>query len=284
MHPKRLREAMAPTRLLGALLIPFIVVPFQVTFQSMKMAIGYSAGFPWDARLIQADEALHGGPAWHLVSKIYDYPSVLEAGFYIYQSGWVLVGFLVLVWIAWHPDRRFREQVLLSNFLVWIIAGTVAAYLFASAGPCYVDAPQYQEVTQRLDAAGLVLVQWQRNHWYAQVNQIWHPFGGVSAFPSLHIAIASLIAFAIGSRSRLGGWLFGAFAVWIEIWSVILNWHYAIDGYGGALLAAICWIWAGRLTTAPVVYRASHEEQAHVPVSTEGPSQVCVVSTPPQLS
>jgi hypothetical protein len=246
--PVRFRQTLTPAQVLGSVIVACLLVPFQLTFQSLKFAIGYSVGFPWDDRLALFDKWLHGGPAWEPVAWAYDWPRLLHVGFYVYQSGWLIVAFLVLVWATWHPDRRFRDRVLLGNLLVWIFAGTVAAYAFASAGPCYVEDADYRAVTAKLEAAGVAVVEWQRSHWIVQVTQRWHPFAGVSAFPSLHIAIATLVALLAWERSRRAGLIFAVFAVWIEIWSVILNWHYAIDGYAGAVIAWCCWRGAGRLT------------------------------------
>ena len=45
----------------------------------------------------------------------------------------------------------------------------------------------------------------------------------------------------------VAGWLVAAYALVIQIGSVHLGWHYAIDGYVGAALALSIWLVAGAL-------------------------------------
>jgi membrane-associated phospholipid phosphatase len=61
--------------------------------------------------------------------------------------------------------------------------------------------------------------------------------GGISAFPSMHVAIAAWLAIVLNDRGwpKLGmAYFFGVFAC-----SVILGWHYAIDGIAGAAIAIV---------------------------------------------
>jgi len=58
--------------------------------------------------------------------------------------------------------------------------------------------------------------------------------------PSLHVGMVSLTAYWLGVGRRLT-LFFGVpwvAAVWIS--TVLLGWHYALDGFGGMVLAALC--------------------------------------------
>jgi membrane-associated phospholipid phosphatase len=69
---------------------------------------------------------------------------------------------------------------------------------------------------------------------------------GISAMPSMHVATAVLFFLcARGAGIAWLSWATGIFAVMIQIGSVLLAWHYAVDGYAGALLALGCWWLAG---------------------------------------
>jgi membrane-associated phospholipid phosphatase len=232
---------------LGALLVGLLFVPFQVTFQSLKIAIGYFVGFPWDAPLARLDEVIHGGPAWHLVSPIIGTPLLMNITMPIYVAGWTCVLFVFLVWLAWSQDRVLRMRGLLTLVLVWIVGGTALAWLFASAGPCFSPEPQYQELIARFDAFSFPLAELQRGHWAAQQAQLWAPFAGVSAFPSMHVTVAVVMAIVVSARSRRVGLALWAFAIFVQVWSVVLGWHYAIDGYAGGLIAVGCWKLGGWL-------------------------------------
>ena len=68
---------------------------------------------------------------------------------------------------------------------------------------------------------------------------------GISAFPSMHVATATL--FALAAR-RMHPGLFALAAIFwamILLGSVTLGWHYATDGYAGTLIALLMWRLAG---------------------------------------
>jgi membrane-associated phospholipid phosphatase len=71
---------------------------------------------------------------------------------------------------------------------------------------------------------------------------------GISAMPSMHVGTSVLFAtLGFASGKRWLGWLLTGFASLIMIGSVHLTWHYAIDGYAGAVIAIFGWWLAGRL-------------------------------------
>jgi hypothetical protein len=78
--------------------------------------------------------------------------------------------------------------------------------------------------------------------------------GGISAMPSLHVALAVLFACAGFACHRAAGWAMTAFAFVIWFGSVHLGWHYAVDGLIGGALAVVLWkvagIWSARLAGA----------------------------------
>jgi hypothetical protein len=245
--PARFRAAVRPERIAGPLVVGLLFVPFEVTFVSLKMAIGHVIGFPWDHALGRVDEVLHAGPAWHLVWPIVSRRWLLEATSMVYQAYWTVVLFLVLLWLAWTRDRILRQRGLLTIILVWILGGTVCAWLFASAGPIFSSEPQYRALAEQFERIGFGFIELQRGHMAAQQAQIWGPYAGVSAFPSMHVGVAVALAIIVTARTRRLGAAVWIYAGFIQVWSVVLGWHYAIDGYAGALLAWGCWWTTGRV-------------------------------------
>jgi membrane-associated phospholipid phosphatase len=67
--------------------------------------------------------------------------------------------------------------------------------------------------------------------------------GGVSAMPSLHVGMVSITAYWLGVAKR---WMLFFSIPWVlMVWTstVVLGWHYILDGAGGVGLAAVC-VWA----------------------------------------
>ena len=69
---------------------------------------------------------------------------------------------------------------------------------------------------------------------------------GISAMPSMHVALATLFALVGWRTNRWVGIATTLFAVIIQIGSVHLGWHYAIDGYAGAVGMIVIWLLVGR--------------------------------------
>jgi PAP2 superfamily len=66
---------------------------------------------------------------------------------------------------------------------------------------------------------------------------------GISAMPSMHVGTATLFALAAWPINRTFGKILAIHAMLIQIGSVALAWHYAIDGYvAAALTFALWWI------------------------------------------
>jgi len=69
---------------------------------------------------------------------------------------------------------------------------------------------------------------------------------GISAMPSMHVAMAVLFALLGWAVDRRLGLAFTLFAISIQIGSVHLGWHYAIDGYASAIAVTALWLVVGR--------------------------------------
>ncbi|HET9777156.1 MAG TPA: phosphatase PAP2 family protein, partial [Gemmatimonadaceae bacterium] len=80
---------------------------------------------------------------------------------------------------------------------------------------------------------------------------------GITAFPSLHVSSATLLALALQSWRRWAGIVGWAFVVLTLLGSVYLGWHYALDGYASILGMLGIWRIAGYLTS-PAARTRSH--------------------------
>jgi hypothetical protein len=166
----------------------------------------------------------------------------------------LLLGAQVLVALA--PRSALRRQFLTASLLVWFIVGTVAAFLFSSAGPAYYDRvvagpdpyfPLFHLLAAVDHARPLLASGGQHALWRAYTTGS-NEFGfGISAMPSVHVATAVLLACFGFSLSAWVGVALGLGAVLTFLSSVALGWHYAVDGYVAAVLAIGLWFFAGRL-------------------------------------
>jgi membrane-associated phospholipid phosphatase len=124
----------------------------------------------------------------------------------------------------------------------------MAAWGFASGGPVALDASSaYGPWLDRLYAVpGLMTTEMHAALLETYRTGQFVPFGGISAMPSMHVGGIVLVAIVAWRRWRPLGAACWGYAGVIQIGSVVLGWHYAIDGYAGALLAWGCWRIAGR--------------------------------------
>jgi len=72
------------------------------------------------------------------------------------------------------------------------------------------------------------------------------PYIGISAMPSIHVGVAVLFAILGWRTNRILGFGFTIYALLIQLGSIHLGWHYAIDGYFSAILTGMLWKGSGR--------------------------------------
>ncbi len=213
--------------------------------------------FAWDATFADWDATLHFGYApWELLQPVLGYPSVTWSVNWVY-SAWFFVFATVWIWQAFSMhDKHLRLQFFYTLLLTWILLGCIGAIVFASAGPCY-----YGLVVEGSDPFAPLMtylhdVDRESSVWALKAQDtLWRMLrsdelrlgGGISAMPSMHVAMAFLF-FLVGRRASpvLGAMLFVYFLL-ILVGSVHLAWHYAIDGYFAAVAVLPIWWLSGRL-------------------------------------
>ncbi|HSB52959.1 MAG TPA: phosphatase PAP2 family protein [Gemmatimonadales bacterium] len=229
---QRSGRVVAWARLWSVVVAFTITQAFLLTAVAWKVAIPSWRGFVWDARLAAADMMLHGGVTPdHFLRWV---PLTAMDRFYL---GWFAVFALMTAWQAWELNGRYFTAMA----VLWTALGAGLGTLVASAGPCYLEfvtgSPLYHPLMAHLDGHGLTARQLQETLWLAYRGRRTGIVAGISAFPSMHVAVPALYTLAI-PRWRV---LTVPFLLLTLVGSVALGWHYAIDGYAAVLGAGLCW-------------------------------------------
>jgi PAP2 superfamily protein len=239
----------------------FLVAPLGFSaFSAAKQAIPFIHPFSWDARIAALGAAMHGGThLWVSLQPIVAHPSVTIVMDWYYHRLWVVLLLCAFAWGALLPPSPLRRQYLLAFVSVFLIVGTLGALALSSAGPAYYarvvghsSSDPYAPLLSYLHSVnardGLLSVRGQGGLWYAYTHDVEALGFGISAMPSVHVASATLVALFGFALSRPIGVLLGLIAICTFVVSVALAWHYALDGYVGAILACCIWWFSGLIT------------------------------------
>ena len=266
-------------RLCMALPVMLILPFFGATFTNLKVLIPAIVPFGWDPTFAEWDRLLHGGyHPWEILQPLLGYPYATALINAVYHL-WFFLAYGVICWQIASTDRpRLRMQYLLTFVLVWAVIGNIAAMLLSSAGPVY-----FGRVTGLPDPYAPLMTYLHHASAVAPVpalhvqDMLWKLYelhglavgGGISAMPSLHVAIAVsfvLLARAIDRRLAIA---FTVFAAFILVGSVHLGWHYAVDGYVAIIAAWLIWRGVGWLLDRRTVARLLWGE---TPTATASPA------------
>lgn len=234
------------------------------SFSSLKAGIPTMRPFDMDLIFIEMDRALHGGvDPWRWLEPILHWPEAVFALNVLYHL-WFFLFCGALAGAAVMDKRlHLRNQFLIAFILCWVILGLVAATQLSSVGPVYLSdfypgaANPFVEQMALLREADKTYPIWALDVQALLLNGVRNPdtamIGGISAMPSLHVSIAVLLAlFAQRLNPWLGvaAWVFAALTL---LGSVVLAWHYAVDGYLSIIATPLIWIasgWLSRLHVA----------------------------------
>ena len=235
-----------------------IFVAFAGGFAVMKGAVAVLVPFSWDAALADIDRFIHFGRLPHeWLMPLLGGPAVLKAVNTVYNLWFFVLVASFIVAAGAGRSQRLRHRYLMSFMLVWTLGGFLMAMGYSSAGPCFYEragfGTLYAPLMEHLHAASAEYTLWALD----TQDKLWAGFSGdrpgsagISAFPSMHVATATL--FVLAARHMHRAVLALAVAFWLAIMtgSVLLAWHYAVDGYAGALIAVALWRLTGRYAAA----------------------------------
>lgn len=209
----------------------------QIGFTWMKPQLSILNGFWADEIFAQWDVLLLGRDGWLLADEWFGiWRSHIDVIYHLWYSVLVLSLFGVLV----RQPSTEKARAVVSYFLLWGVFGTVGQLLLSSAGPIYFEriglGDRYAGLLETLPPKTYQAQEYLWTNFLANSNAI---AIGISAMPSMHVAMGAWIALAYW-RTKLAP---VALAYWIIVWigSVLLGWHYFVDGLIGSLGAVLCW-------------------------------------------
>lgn len=208
-----------------------------VLYSALKSWIPLINPHLYDAALDHVDRWLHWGHSpVDLCMMLMNSPPVARGVDLLYIV-WYALKLPIMLFFLLHPSVARRRHFFTVYLMVWMIGGGLAI-AWPSLGPIYVNPNAFASVEMPY---ARTLQEYLWNHYQmllsAPESHRSLLYDGVAAFPSLHVAMAVLHAVALRESSRMLFWLLAVYAVVIQFGSVALGWHYAVDGYVGALLA-----------------------------------------------
>lgn len=202
----------------------------------------------WDRELFALDRALHFGssPTVFLVTLL-DSPAVLRILDVYYSQLYFVIFLGVPAFLLARLSQRQRVRFTAAFIFMWI-AGNVLYLALPSWGPVFTAPALVEKSLQSMPAT-----MWVQRQLFDEISSLVRnpmapriaKFGGVAAFPSLHVAVVTLFALAMRRLVKSGFVVMLIAVALMQIGSVITGYHFMVDGYVGALLAAGSWWIAG---------------------------------------
>ncbi|WP_193370755.1 phosphatase PAP2 family protein [Pelagibius marinus] len=232
-------------RLPWALAVGFLLVACQFAVLNWaKVMMPAAVGFWADPAFADLDHLLFGQDPWRLSHQYLGQATPVIDKIYGF---WAPVNFAILLFLFYLPPSPKRAQALIAYFLAWA-GGTLGQYLGASAGPIFYESIQLGDRFAELPVSP----------WTATAREyLWTNYlkgggligAGISAMPSMHVAIALWIALV--GRTFLPRYqvIFWAYFATILVGSVHLGWHYAVDGIAASVIVPVVWVIAGTMAT-----------------------------------
>jgi hypothetical protein len=263
------RHMLAPARvgrfLAGILLMLTAGIAFMSTFSALKSVMP-ADGFPYDVLQADIDKMLHFGvDPWRWLYALGHAPwlqRILEIN---YNSGWFILCYGLMFWWATSPRATQRARYFITFFATWIVVGNVLAWACLSAGPAFYGQVTGDTARFGEQMAHLLSTNGEFSSVSVYQSYLWRLYAtgrtglgsGISAFPSMHVAMITLNALFIGEFSRRWALAMWAYAALVMISSVYLAWHYAIDGYASLAVTTALYFAIRKLFTIRWKWRST---------------------------
>ena len=250
-----LKAYLTPAAVLGVALIATQALSKGV-FTSTKNMLPDISPYVWDKPWADIDAWMAGGvDPWRHLEFLVSRPWAIHMVEVSYLTGWMLMVGLVPAIVAFAPRfAPIRLRFFLTYILCWIVIGNVLAVAGMSAGPAFYgdvtgDTARFQPLLDYLAAnsgSEYSAYDLQKALWQAYETGQVSLGTGVSAFPSMHVAMAALWVIVACYAGPVFVAAAMTFLIFVVVSSVALGWHYAIDGYASIVLTPLIWLAVGK--------------------------------------
>ncbi|VAX17112.1 hypothetical protein MNBD_NITROSPINAE02-1323 [hydrothermal vent metagenome] len=249
----------------------FAVIYF---FLHLKHVILFINSSNWDLFYWNLDKALHLGvqPNVWVMEKFGTNHNVAILADWLYIKYFSYMLIACFIFLMDTGGRRMAERFFFAYAFLWSVGGV--GYLITPAdGPCYAALINYstpegeREHMFRFPVIenvpnGYIASYGESKIWIAKIYQerLWMSrkrflidgkepgmFYGIAAMPSLHVAMVGAIMFFLFALSPFLGALGAIYLAAIFFGSILLQWHYAVDGYVGLLMGYGSFFISGRV-------------------------------------
>lgn len=234
------------SRLGAVTLMVAMSIFLQIGFVFAKSAIPQLVPFYADPFLAEVDRNLFfGRDGWEVAHALAGegYAWLFPA---LYMPVWsaLALGFPMLIALT-DPDRARAGRYAWLFMLTWVVVGNVLATLGSSVGPIYYDrllgSDHFANLAIAMDQSGLAESALGRlqDHLWAGSRAASMPLSLISAFPSVHVAIATVAALYLRERAPRLAPVGYAFLCAIAFISVYSGYHYAICALAGWVVVVV---------------------------------------------
>jgi len=236
-----LRAVATPASALLWLRVWLATMAVTYTYSWLKVSVPLLRWEVLDPALWKIDRFLHFGvsPSIFAVELVAGTPVArwLDGWYALWLS--TVVGMFAYAFLA--PSLARRRNFAFACAVLWI-GGAAIYFALPAVGPCYASQDVFREARVEMPRAAAS----QERLWENYVLLVagrdgslkrFNPYLGVAALPSLHVGAHVLFALWARRHARRLFLPFAAAAGLTFLASVATGWHYAVDGYLGALLA-----------------------------------------------
>ncbi len=246
------RTMVAPRRLArlfaGTLFLLTGGLVFTSAFSAIKTSFPQGQGFVYDHLHADIDKAMHFGvDPFHHLYAFGQHEWLLRIVELNYGILWFIICYFSLYVVMTSPRmEKIRLRFALTWLGSWVVVGTAMASTWLSAGPVYYgrvtgDTARFAEQTAFLSSTSSESASahmFQEYLWTLYQSGTIGLGSGISAFPSMHVALATVVALYAWEWSRKLGFVAWVYVAFIVCSSVYLGWHYAIDGYASIVVVS----------------------------------------------